>query len=378
MRTFPRLQCFRAAVIRYQSCLRSRYPEGARRHTSTAAAVTEQILQVPSLPNVVLSFGSPHHNSLSTFMDYASRVHLAPTRSIYIGTHYEYTSALALLRLGFSLLRTGRTGDAGIDLMGHWALPQFPEPLPVFAQCKARNANVLCSPRHIRELEGSFQGLPAAWRNRDVLGLLITSHRATHGVLEALRRSRWPMGFLNISRTGTIEQFVWNRAATQKGLEGVGVSIRHTPKVLLLPNLVVEQGKYGSDWKVAKTRRWSRSYPDTGTVKDIQLTWMGEPIFPARDALVAETLPLADEPSAAGTMVATENTVAGAIRSRPTKAEPRKTSTLGKAKGAEILPVKRPRGRPPGSKNKVTVALEAPRKRGRPKGSKTKTSGGKD
>ncbi|KAF2279159.1 uncharacterized protein EI97DRAFT_448019 [Westerdykella ornata] len=314
---------------------------GARRHiatataASTATATIEAVQQVPTLPSIVLSSGSPHHNSLSTFLEYAGRVNLAPTRSLYIGTHYEYTSALALLRLGFSLTRTGRAGDAGIDLIGHWTLSQFPVPLPVFAQCKARNANVLCSPRHIRELEGSFQGLPAAWRNKDVLGLLITSRRATNGVLEALRRSRWPMGFLNISRTGAIEQF---------------------------------------------KRRWSRSYPDAGTVNDIQLTWMGEPIFPVRDGLVEETLPLADPPAAdleEEAANASGSKVAPDMKYKSTRAAARKVSTKPNCADKKAVPVKRPRGRPPGSKNLITVALEGPRKPGRPKGSKNKTTIGK-
>ncbi|KAF2259001.1 hypothetical protein CC78DRAFT_449711, partial [Lojkania enalia] len=170
--------------------------------------------------------GSPYHNSLPSFLAYASRVNLSPTKTVYVGTHYEYVTALSLLRLGFSLLRTGRKSDAGIDLIGHWLLPPLRSPIPVIVQCKARN--ITLSPKHVRELEGALQGVPPEWRGKDVLGLLVTTRGATRGVLEALGRNRKAMGFVKVSREGTVEQFVWNKAAGERGLEGVGVTVRHT------------------------------------------------------------------------------------------------------------------------------------------------------
>jgi hypothetical protein len=59
------------------------------------------------LPRLSVKHGSPGHNSMTTFMEYATRTKMQTASTVYVGTHYEYTTALALMRLGFSLLRTG-------------------------------------------------------------------------------------------------------------------------------------------------------------------------------------------------------------------------------------------------------------------------------
>jgi hypothetical protein len=237
------------------------------------------------LPKLLVAHGSKDHNSLASFIDYANRRNLQPMRSIYIGTLYEYTTALSLMRLGFSLLRTGKKNDAGIDLIGHWVLAPLSEPMPVFIQCKARSNSV--GPCHVRELEGSYRGVPPEWKDKSVLGLLVTNLKATKGTMEAIGRSRWPMGFVMVSKQGLIQQFVWNKAASDRGLEGVGVTVRHTPRALLpeseLDDAENETPKQG--------KRLSKSAV-SGTQRDIQLTWMGSPIFPDRTNLDKETLDL--------------------------------------------------------------------------------------
>ncbi|KAF2010466.1 hypothetical protein BU24DRAFT_427590 [Aaosphaeria arxii CBS 175.79] len=277
-------------------------PRIARRRPITTSATSARVHSGPkpitNLPKLIVSPGSQHHNSLPTFLEYASRVNLAPDRTVYVGTHYEYIAALSLLRLGFSLLRTGKKSDAGIDLIGHWILPQLHEPIPVVIQCKARK-EMSCAPRHIRELEGAFRGVPSAWRrNTSVLGLLVTTQNATRGVLQALGASARPMGFLKVTKTGMVEQFLWNRAAGERGLEGLGVTLRYTPKVLVeeKEKEVTEQGGEGNNWELPKEMKRSRKewYKDTGTMKDIVLTWMGEPIFPERERLSEETCQLVD------------------------------------------------------------------------------------
>ncbi|RII24262.1 hypothetical protein CUC08_Gglean011267 [Alternaria sp. MG1] len=236
------------------------------------------------VPSLVVSPGSKHHNSLPSFLEWAERTGRSLASAVSVGTLYEYMSALALMRLGFSLIRVGRGGDAGIDLIGHWVLTRLREPMPIIVQCKSRK--ISCNPGHIRELEGSFQGIPPAWRNKDVMGLLVTTKKATTGVLRALGQSQWPMGFVLVSREGLIEQFVWNRMASEKGLEGVGVTLRHTPRALL-----VEPGEeVDEDEKVSTKIR--AKFKNAGTMKDIQLTWMGSPIFPDRVTLDQETVKL--------------------------------------------------------------------------------------
>ncbi|USP75511.1 hypothetical protein yc1106_02785 [Curvularia clavata] len=319
------------------------------------------------LPKLILAPGSPHHNSLPTFLDYAKRINLDPGSPHFVGTHYEYTSALALMRLGFSLLRIGRTWDAGIDLIGHWVLAPLREPLPVIIQCKARKISV--NPSHIRELEGSFQGTPPDWKNKVVFGLLVTTKKATKGVLEALGHSRWPMGFVLVSREGLVQQFVWNRAASEQGLEGVGVTVRHTPRVLLSAT-EHETEPAGSNIPKKSLAR----FKNAGTRRDIQLTWMGSPIFPMRKDLEKETLDLMryvaiDQPP---TAVTVEKRRPG----RPKGSKNKPATEVAKV----VAP--RPRGRPKGTTKVYAEKMPNPRgglvpltpknHSGRPKGSKTK------
>jgi hypothetical protein len=337
------------------------------------------------LPKLIIAPGSKQHNSLPSFIEYAKRVNLAPEKTVYIGTHYEYTSALALMRLGFSLLRSGRTHDAGIDLIGHWVLGPLREPLPVFMQCKSRK--ISANPQHIRELEGSFQGTPPDWKKKDVLGLLITTKKATRGVLEALGQSRLPMGFVLISREGTIQQFVWNRAASERGLEGVGVTIRHTPRALLAGREEEEVEEEVEEGATKQSKKRIAKYRITGTRKDIQLTWMGSPIFPDRECLDPETVELMRS------IVPSDNDPPAVVVVKPKRGRPlgsTKMAALLKARtdSIEEVPVKRARGRPKGSTVLQSAKLPSPRggqiprasalkeNRGRPKG-QTNLPGGK-
>ncbi|KAF1835944.1 hypothetical protein BDW02DRAFT_567546 [Decorospora gaudefroyi] len=324
----------------------------ATTHAQNAAPV--------DMPKLVVSPGSAHHNSLLSFVEYAKRVNLASGNSVYVGTHYEYTSALALMRLGFSLLRIGRKDDAGIDLIGHWVLAPLREPLPVIIQCKARRMSV--SPAHIRELEGAFRGIPPDWRNKDVLGLLVTTLKATKGVLEAVGMSRWPMGFVLVTKTGLVQQFLWNRAASERGLEGVGVTVRHTPRALL-----AELGEEETEEPSPKTpKKRLAKFKNAGTRKDIQLTWMGSPIFPDRETLDQETVQLMHRVSHApgqGRAKGSKNKVVAEEIPPP---KPQVPPT------ADTEPAPKRRGRPIGSKTKPRpIAVDEPRLRGRPKGTTT-------
>jgi hypothetical protein len=345
------------------------------------------------LPKLIVSPGSIHHNSLATFLEYANRVGLTPAKTVYKGTHYEYATALSLLRLGFSLTRTGRKSDGGIDLIGHWILPQLEAPLPVILQCKARKAP--CAPRHIRELEGAFQGIPPDWRKQDVLGLLVTTQKHTKGMLEELQGSRRPMGFVKITEAGVIEQFLWNYAATNKGLEGVGVTLRHTPRIFLPESAIKEQGEEGVGWNV---KRRAKKVDISGTEKDIQLTWMGRPIFPERDGLGVETMRLMGElgveedgegegadaaktprkkksgvPKRVSSSSKTASRETAASKTSRKPAAEKSVVKKATSKTPSESTVKRKRGRPIGSKNKITFAVKSTTKLGRPKCSKNKT-----
>lgn len=166
-----------------------------------------------------------NHYDLTSFLDYASRTHIDPKSTTYVGTHYEYTVKQALQRLGISLKRTGGKSDNGIDLLGTWSLPSVAQPLKVLIQCKALARKI--EPSQARELEGAFVGAPAGWRDPGVLGFLISQKPATKGVREAMGRSRWPMGYVLCESNGKILQMLWNRRAEQEGLAGIGVSLKY-------------------------------------------------------------------------------------------------------------------------------------------------------
>ena len=319
------------------------------------------------LPRLIVKNGAKAHNSLATFIDYANRKSLSPLKTYYIGTHYEYTTALSFMRLGFSLLRTGAKNDAGIDLIGHWVLAPLNEPLPVIIQCKVRRSSV--GPSHVRELEGSFRGIPPDWKNKPVLGLLVTTLKATKGTMEAIARSPWPMGFVMMSKQGLIQQFVWNRAASDRGLQGVGVTLRHTPRALLPASEILEVEDETSPRKKRATK-----FANAGTQKDIQLTWMGSPIFPERNTLDQETLDLIHLVDPVVKLKA--SAPLGKPRRRPgrprkgeesifdSKMGPKPTLHLAPSpRGGQIakprLPAKATKaGRPKGSKNKVKVSTD--------------------
>ncbi|KAI4716570.1 hypothetical protein E4T48_07229 [Aureobasidium sp. EXF-10727] len=179
--------------------------------------------KTPNEDHLAISHGSQHHASLAEFLSYADTANLSPTSTVYRGTLYEYTVLDALKRLAFSLTRVGRASDLGIDLLGTWSIPSRPRPLNVLIQCKAEAPK----PSMIRELEGAVVGAPVRYRGEGTMAVLAAAKEATKGVRDALGRSRLPMAYLNVTTEGRVRQFVWNHAAVECGLEGLGVALRY-------------------------------------------------------------------------------------------------------------------------------------------------------
>lgn len=182
---------------------------------------------------------STGHNDLASYDAYATRTGLDPKSTTYAGTHYEYTVAASLRRLGFDLQRVGGRSDGGIDLLGTWAVPSVASsaedelPLRIILQCKAfgRQSSKV-GPQHVRELEGAFVSAPPGWRGNaedGVVGVLVAQKPATKGVRDSLTRSRWPMVYMLCSKEGRVEQLLWNRRAEEQGLAGMGVAVQHSP-----------------------------------------------------------------------------------------------------------------------------------------------------
>ena len=172
------------------------------------------------------------HHDLHSFFAYARYAPLAPTSTVYVGTHYEYLCSDALRRLSFTLTRTGGRADAGIDLLGTWKLPSLPDPLRVLVQCKAMKAKV--SPECVRELEGAVAGAPDAWKGVGTVGVLCGKKPATQGVRDAVRRSGMPVVWVMVEevgegeeKSGRVRQMLWNERVQDLGLEEMGIGLKH-------------------------------------------------------------------------------------------------------------------------------------------------------
>ncbi|KAK5132508.1 hypothetical protein LTR08_008892 [Meristemomyces frigidus] len=208
------------------------------------------------------------HHDLASFLAHAEFTKANTKSTTYVGTHFEYTVAQSLLAVDFTLQRTGRANDLGIDLIGHWALPAphstvHAHTMPVIIQCKASKT----TPAEVRELEGAYAGAPAGWRGPGVLAMLVSTRRITKGVLEAVQRSRWPMAVMHMQREGVIKQLLWNAVADEKGLEGLSVAARYTP---------------GDESKV----REGGDSVAASVERAIMLTWMGKLWRPVEKARV--------------------------------------------------------------------------------------------
>jgi hypothetical protein len=207
---------------------------------------------------------SPNHHDLDSFLAYAARVNLDKATNVYKGTLYEYRVASVLSRLNFTLHRTGRSNDLGIDLVGHFHLPTGNKAartreanlleLKAIVQCKALKP----TPSMVRELEGAYAGAPAGWRGDTVLALLVASKAATKGVRDALQRSRWPMGVVQVTTEGEVKQFVWNAVAEDIGLAGLGVAVKY------------------ADCTKAVNEDGGEAQREGRVQSSIALTWLGE------------------------------------------------------------------------------------------------------
>jgi hypothetical protein len=388
---FPRLPCFKQFL---QSIL-PRLPRVALqtlipRRIATTSAKSRTPVDVPKL---IVAPGSPNHNSLSSFLEYVERKGLNTKSTVYVGTHYEYTVLESLRRIGFSLFRTGGRADRGIDLLGHWVLPCLREPMRVIVQCKAMSGP--CNPMHIRELEGSFLGMPADWRNKDVLGLLVTTQNATKGLKERLGASRMPLGYIKVSKGGIIEQYVYNSKAEERGLQGVGVTVRYTPLVTENNN---ERGEDEDlpeiiNGKRRRKKRKAEKYIFAGVKKDIQLTWQGDPMFPELESMVEETIKLQDmishdltalpqksmgkssgRPLGAKTGAMTKPKTTRSTTKKPTATKRAPTKKVVKKKTTTSTPLTKAKSNPTVKKPTTSVRKDSPppKPRGRPKGSKNK------
>ena len=215
---------------------------------------------------------SPNHHDLDSFLAYATRVSLNKATNVFKGTLYEYSVAAVLSRLNFTLHRTGRSNDLGIDLVGHFHLPKVGKAartrkansleLKVLVQCKALKP----TPSMVRELEGAHAGAPAGWRGDNVLALLVASKAATKGVRDALQRSRWPMGLVQVTSEGEVKQFLWNAVAEEIGLAGLGVTVKYADST---------NGVKEDDEEAQREGKVQSS---------IALTWLGE-LWKSADAI---------------------------------------------------------------------------------------------
>jgi hypothetical protein len=135
---------------------------------------------------------------------------------------------VALSRLGLHLHRVGGKDDAGIDLQGHWRLPDSTE-IPAIVQCKSLAKAP--QPAVIRELEGSLKAAPGTLRKG--LAILAARKEATKGVRDAMMKSAVPLAFVKVPMSKdmetepVVEQCIWNAAAARELLTGLGITVRY-------------------------------------------------------------------------------------------------------------------------------------------------------
>ena len=186
----------RYSVRRYSSLVRAADDNSTSQQPPND--VDHRARPLPTLISLVKP-ASQSHSNLPSFLDYARRDRLNPQTQVFVGTRYEYLTQKALSTYGFELLRTGKGGDRGVDLVGYWHLPdnsnagsdqsQTLQTLRVLIQCKRHKGKASLRPSAVRELEGAFLGAPTGWRGKDVLGIMVSTKRATKGVITALRAS---------------------------------------------------------------------------------------------------------------------------------------------------------------------------------------------
>lgn len=184
------------------------------------------------------SVGLQPHHDLRSYIRYAEARGLLRDTTAFKGTSYEYTALETLQRLPFTLRRTGRTNDLGIDLQGHLKVPKFLSSwdLPVVLQCK----NTTPDPDMVRALEGSISS--AGMGSKTVAAFLVCPKPATAGVVGAVHRSRDPVGFMHISSEGDLLQLFWNSVADEIGLNGLKVVYNYGRKGLVTPGSASEEG----------------------------------------------------------------------------------------------------------------------------------------
>jgi Protein of unknown function (DUF2034) len=233
---------------RLRSSWRTRRFSSPLTHTTSCTSCSYRSSASPKIPSPTLPLhalippGSTNHSTLSSFLAHARRTSLGPNSPVFVGTCFEYHVLASLRPFGFSLQRVGRTADNGIDLLGTWTVPSHPVPIRVLLQCK-NHARAL-NPEHVRELEGAFAGAPAGWRRAGVMGFLVSPKPASRGVREAVGRSNMPIGYVMVDGIdhasaqmgeeeggGKLRQFLWNKEAQQKGLEGLGVTMKYSPGI---------------------------------------------------------------------------------------------------------------------------------------------------
>lgn len=228
---------------------------------ATSAKKSKKSSSPPTLPPRLSALTSTHaHHDLPSFLAHATQTSLSQTSTVYRGTYYEYTVQSALANFNIHVQRIGRSNDLGIDLVGTWTLPSGRQ-FQVLVQCKAAVAR----PSMVRELEGAYAGAPSGWRGEGVLAFLVIDRAATKGVREALRRSRWPMGVLVVEREGEVKGLLWNTVAEEKGLAGLGVTVKYADAG---QDMEVENGEVNGDGEDSKQSNVKGS---------IGLTWMGQP-----------------------------------------------------------------------------------------------------
>ena len=104
----------------------------------------------------------------------------------FIGTQFEISTLHILSRYGFSLRRIGGANDKGIDLCGHFLIPNSNKRVPILVQCKMESKKI--GPKYIRELSGVL-----ASHTPQTLGLFASHSPFSQQALFTFNSSPFPL-----------------------------------------------------------------------------------------------------------------------------------------------------------------------------------------
>ncbi|ANB11348.1 Rrg7p [Sugiyamaella lignohabitans] len=152
--------------------------------TATKSPRARTIQSAATASATSAALGSPHHD-LKSYIRYTNCNNVNQKSTVFRGTLYEYSVQHILMsHLKFKgVVRSGRAGDKGVDLLGNW------KKLLALVQCKS--STVKTGARLFREMAGVYNIFVAGSKDEGKAVIIIASPASitSHGMREFLQLS---------------------------------------------------------------------------------------------------------------------------------------------------------------------------------------------